>query len=83
MKQITKGKPYFDKKGSLYFPKDIKFGGEVKPSLNPKEWWFLILEIADKKNITKEHSEKLFNNLIGNKSNYYRIKRSLKAKGYL
>ncbi len=83
MKKITKTKPYFDKKGSLFFPKDIKFGGEVNPSLNPKEWLFLVLTMADKSQLSEKHIEKLFNDLTGSKSSQYRIKHSLCEKGYL
>jgi len=83
MKAITKSKPYFDKQGNLYMPNDLKFGGEVNPSLNPKEWWFLILEIANKSKITEKKYRELVDILIGSKQTKYRIKKSLKEKGYL
>ena len=83
MKQITKEKLYFDEEGNFYFPKKIKFGGEVNPQLKIKEWWFLALTIANKEKLTKEHIQRLFNNIIGSKSNQYKIKKSLEEKGYL
>jgi len=83
MKRITSKKAYFDKEGNLYVPNDIKFGGEVDPALSLGEWWVLLLTAADKSQISAEHQEKLFNNLVGSKSNIYRIKRSLRVKGYL
>lgn len=82
-KRITKKTIYFDKEGNLYYPKDIKFGGEVSPSLNPREWFFLVLMIADKSQISKEKTERLFKHLVGSKSSIYRIKKSLINKGYL
>ena len=82
MNQITTTQPYFDKQGNFYFPNDIKFGGEVEPALRPNEWWFLVLTIADKEQISEEHQKELFD-LVGCKRTLYRIKKSLKEKGYL
>ena len=83
MKKITSKKAYFDEEGNLYFPDDIKFGGEVSPSLSVREWWALLLITADKSRISAERRERLFDNLVGSKSNIYRLKRSLRVKGYL
>ena len=83
MKKITNIKPYFDEEKNLYFPKNIKFGGETNPPLKVNEWWFLILTIADKNKLPKGHIEMLFSMLAGSKSMQYKIKRSLKEKGYL
>jgi hypothetical protein len=83
VKKITNKRAYFDKEGNLYVPDDVKFGGELSPSLNPKEWWTLLLITADKSQISPERQEKLFSNLVGSASNIYKVKRSLRAKGYL
>jgi len=83
MKTITKKTPYFDEKGNLYLPDDLKFGGEVNPSLNPKEWWFLLLKIADKSKIKEKKYQELIDILIGSKQTKYRIEKSLKEKKYL
>ena len=83
MKKITKDKIFFDEQGNLYLPKNIKLGGQVTPSLKSREWLYLVFTIADKSRLSKEQSKELFNNTFGSKSNQYKIKKSLKNKGYL
>ena len=76
-KKITKKRPYFDKFGNWYFPDVIKFGGQLEPKLNPKEWLFLMLEISE------NTPEDFYLKILGSKSNIYRSKKTLKQKGYL
>ena len=83
MKKITKQKPYFDEQGNFYIPKNIKMGGELNPKLKIGEWFYLLFQIADKKTMKKEIFKKILSNVFGSKSNQYRIKKSLKEKGYL
>lgn len=80
---ITKEKIYFDKEGNLYLPNSIKFWGEADPPLKVKEWWFLVLSIADKTALDDEKIRHLYKVLIGSKATQYRIRKSLRRKGYL
>ena len=63
--------------GNWYLPNDLKFGGQVSPTLKPREWFYYLL--LNSKNVP----EKMFENLIGSKSTISRVEKSLKLKGYL
>lgn len=86
MKKITNKKIFFDPEGNLFFPRNIKFWWELKPPLSLKEWWFLVFKMADKSLLSEEkrkRKEESFKEFFGSKTTIYRIKKSLKEKGYL
>ena len=69
-------KPYFDKKGNWYIPKNIKMGGELNPKLSPREW--LVWILLNSKNLPKNHLD-----LLGSRATIWRTKKKLVKKGYL
>ena len=71
-----KRKPYFDKDGNFYIPTNFPFGGEITPTLKPKEWFYFVLSLCD------EIPEYVKPSLVGSKSTQYRTHKKLIKKGY-
>ena len=74
-------KPYCDKSGNLYFPNDTKFGGQVTPTLKPREW--LTLLYLQTENIPNKKNKKMEESLCGSRTTKWRTIKKLKEKGYL
>ena len=70
-------KPYFDKEGNWWIPNEIPFGGELNPSLKPKEWICWLLDISE------NTPKKAYKNIIGVPVTVWRIREKLRKKGYL
>ena len=72
-------------KDGLIFSKGIKFGGELNPKVNSREWFYLLIESV--KNSTDENIldmyKKLFSSWLGSPVTQWRTKKSLINKGYL
>ena len=72
-----KHKPFFDKKGNWFWSRSIKFGGQMSPKLNPKEWGFYMLLLSNAPNwIYKKFGFK-------SKATIKKYTEILKRKGYL
>jgi len=77
---MRKSNAYFDKEGHFYLPMNIKFGGQLKPSLNTREWLLWLFLTAKDNHFAPNNFLKVVG---GSLATLYRIKRSLKEKGYL
>jgi len=69
--------PSFDDNGNWYLPTDIKFGGKMKPKLKPREW--LLYQALKSKNLPSWFLKEV----VGSRATIYRLKASLRKKGYL
>ena len=79
--EYLKEKPYFDEEENFYIPMSIKPCGEMDPPIKPKEWFYLVL--TQSKSISQKRINHYLNILCGSRSTQWRIKKSLKNKGYL
>lgn len=77
------GKVYFDKDGNLWMEKGILFGGQMKPKVRPREWFYLVFESCKEHGLPKKNMDKVVQNWIGSSVTRWRTKKSLQAKGYL
>ena len=82
-KNPLSGKAYFDQKGNLWIDRKIKFGGQLKPPIKPREWFYLILESCKEKNIQEDKIKNFIKNTLGSKITQWRTKKNLIKKGYL
>lgn len=70
-------RPFFNKYGEWHIPKDIPWGGQLNPKLKPSEYNCWLLLNSD--NVPED----AWTNLVGSRVTVWRIKKSLKQKGYL
>lgn len=82
-KNPLSGKAYFDKGGSLWLAKGIKFGGQLNPPIKIREWFYLILESCKEKEIPEDKVRSFIKNILGSKATQWRIKNKLIQKGHL
>ncbi len=79
------GKVELCKEGML-FSNSIKFGGEMKPQVNPREWCFLLLNALERtckdENLLKRYKSSYFN-ALGSPVTQWRTKKSLLKKNYI
>ena len=60
-------------------PNDLKFGGQIKPTLKPTEWWiWLFLTATGPEKYKKMYAEEGLS-----RSTIFRTKKKLRKKGYL
>lgn len=69
-------KPFFDPNKNFYIPASIPFGGELNPKLKPREWWCWILDNS------LNSPKGIYRHLVGTPTTVWRIRKSLKIKGY-
>lgn len=77
------GKAYFDKEGNLFLEKGIKFGGQLKPSVRPREWFYLLLKACEEKGTLPDSVSRIRANWTGSRTTEWRLKKALIEKGYL
>ncbi len=73
-------------KDFMWLEKGIKFGGQMKPTVKPREWFYLLYfgNIKSfKENTPKEKQEQILKSSVGSKVTQWRIKNRLIKKGYL
>ena len=79
MKQL-KEKPYFDKQENWYIPTSIVPNGLMKPQLTVKEWVYFLL--IQSNGLPNTKLKEKIGDLCGSRATIWRIKKSLKIKGY-
>lgn len=75
-------KPYLDKNGRWYLPSDIQF---LQRNMTPREWLALVYYSTNKELCSNKKVLEGFKRyfLGASRSTAWRIKKSLKEKGYL
>ena len=81
-KNPLSGKAFFDKDGNLSIEKGIKFGGQIKPNVNAREWFYLLSEACNEKEVP-DSAKGLISKWVGSRSTQWRVKNSLIKKGLL
>lgn len=84
-KNPLKGKVCFTPDG-MWMMKDIKFGGQLRPKVKPREWFYLIYDAA--KNSMEESldeitRDRIIKSWLGSSVTQWRTKKKLQEKGYL
>lgn len=74
---------HFDKNGQLFIKQGIKYGGQMRPSVSPREWFYLLWEVCVEEGLPKKNINGIKKNWLGSRATQYRTKDSLKIKGYL
>ena len=78
---MIKPKAFFNKKGDLIGKIGMKFGGQMKPQLSVREWWYWIL--INSEDLSPAYFEELLVKLVGSASTVRRIKLLLAKKKYI
>ena len=74
----------FDKDGNLWLDKRIPFGGQMKPSVTPREWFYLLYEACKEEGLPdNDKIPKFIAKDLGSRATQWRTRNILIKKGYL
>ena len=74
---------HLNEENDLYLRKGIKYGWQMRPKINIKEWLFLVLEACKEEGASEESIKKFTKFWIGSSVTEWRIRKDLEKKGYL
>jgi hypothetical protein len=77
------GMAYFNKEGELFIKQGIKYGGQMRPAVTVREWFYLLWEVCVEEGLPKKNINNIKKNWLGSRATQYRNKDTLKNKGYL